>query len=78
MGHLSAELVIVIVMGLLDEGISYWATLDLSDWLTACYVIVLILAVILSNWVFADFVASKPEGRKTVLGKFCNIVDTPL
>ena len=57
-------------MGLLEEGPSYWASLSLTDWLTVGYVLALTIAVVLSNWTFGDFVASQPEGRKTVLGKF--------
>ena len=59
-------------MSLLEEGPSYWASLSLANWLTLGYVLALTVAVVLINWTFSDFVASQPEGRKTVLGKFCH------
>ena len=48
---------------------SHWSLLTLTDWATVVYILLLILAVILSNWLFVGFVDSKPEGRKTVLGE---------
>ena len=49
--------------------LDHWASLGLADALTLLYWIFLITAVIVSNNLFADFVASKPEGRKTAIGK---------
>ena len=48
---------------------SHWSSLTTSDILTAIYVTFLILFAILSNHLFIAFINSKPEGRKTVLGK---------
>jgi hypothetical protein len=48
---------------------SHWVLLTPTDWAQAGYISLLVLAVILSNWLFVGFVDSKPEGRKTVLGK---------
>ena len=49
----------------------FWDSLAIStiDWLSAAYIIALIIGVVTSNCIFGQFVASKPEGRKTVLGK---------
>ena len=48
---------------------SHWSLLTLTDWATVGYSLLLILAIIFSNWLFVGFVDSKPEGRKTVLGE---------
>ena len=40
----------------------------MADLLTAAYLIILVLFVIGCNHLFTNFVDSKPEGRKTVLG----------
>ena len=50
--------------------LDHWASLGWSDGLTLLYWIVLLIAVIVSNNLFADFVASKPEGRKTAIGQY--------
>ena len=42
--------------------------LSLGDWLTLLYILLLLIQVIISNYLFKGFLASKPEGRKTVLG----------
>ena len=55
-------------MTLLEDWLSYWASLSVTQWLTAGYVLALIVVVIVSNYFLGSFVASKPEGRKTVLG----------
>ena len=47
----------------------YWGSLTLTDFLTAAYIIILVLFVIGCNYLFTKFVESKPEGRKTVLGE---------
>ena len=46
----------------------HWRSITLADFLTAAYLIILILFVIGCNHLFTNFVNSKPEGRKTVLG----------
>ena len=43
--------------------------LSLGDWLTLSYILLIIIAVTISNHLFNGFLASKPEGRKTVLGR---------
>jgi hypothetical protein len=48
---------------------THWSLLTFSDWATVGYILLLVLAVIISNWLFIGFVDSKPEGRKTVLGE---------
>ena len=55
--------------GLWTHLTAYWSSLTTSDILTTIYVIFLILIAILSNHLFIAFINSKPEGRKTVLGK---------
>ena len=47
----------------------YWRSITLADLLTAVYLVVLVLFVIGCNHLFTNFVDSKPEGRKTVLGQ---------
>ena len=49
----------------------HWSTMKLSDLLVVFYISILVLVVIISNNIFASFVAAKPEGRKTAVGKFC-------
>ena len=43
-------------------------SLSLADWLTLLYILILLMAVLISNHLFKGFLAAKPEGRKTVLG----------
>ena len=51
------------------EGLwSLCPSLSLTDWLTLLYILLLLLAVLISNHLFKGFLAAKPEGRKTVLG----------
>ena len=50
--------------------LSHLASLGMTDFLKAVLVILLIMAVIFSNWLFRAFIAAKPEGRKTVLGEW--------
>ena len=45
------------------------SSLSTPDLLALLYMLLLFLAVLASNTVFAAFVASIPEARKTVLGK---------
>jgi hypothetical protein len=49
--------------------------LGLADWLTIAYFSVLGAWVAFSNHLFAAFVASKPEGRKTVIGRMTKILN---
>ena len=51
--------------------LAHLAGLSLGDWLTLLYILLLLITVIISNHLFNGFLASKPEGRKTVLGR-CN------
>ena len=60
----------------LEDWLSYWASLSVTNWLTAGYALVLIVAVIVSNYFLGNFVASKAEGRKTVLGINRQIADS--
>ena len=41
---------------------------DMADWLTILYIAFLITCIAASNRLFAQFVSSKPEGRKTAIG----------
>ena len=54
---------------MLTQLFSYWSSITLSDLLTATYIIVLLLFVTGCHYLFTNFVDSKPEGRKTVLGQ---------
>ena len=40
-----------------------------TDIVSVFYILTMVLAILESNWLFLGFVKSKPEGRKTVLGK---------
>ena len=48
--------------------LSHWTSLSTADILTAAYLFLLIVFVVVCNLLFESFVDSKPEGRKTVLG----------
>jgi hypothetical protein len=48
--------------------LAYWSSLTLSDLLAAVWIMVMVLFTLLSNHLFASFIASKPAGRKTVIG----------
>ena len=48
--------------------LSHWTSLSTADILTAAYLVLLIVFVVVCNLLFESFVDSKPEGRKTVLG----------
>ena len=49
--------------------LNHWSCVSLKEWLTALYITLLTAVVVTSNTLFAGFVASKPEGRKTVIGE---------
>ena len=49
--------------------LSHWTSLSTADILTAAYLVLLIVFVVVCNLLFESFVDSKPEGRKTVLGE---------
>ena len=49
--------------------LSHFTSLSSADILTAVYLVLLISFVVVCNLLFESFVDSKPEGRKTVLGK---------
>ena len=48
--------------------LAYWSSLSLSDLLAAVWIVAMVLFTLLSNHLFAGFIASKPAGRKTVIG----------
>ena len=57
-------------MGILNDMVLQWKNIDLHDVVIVIFSLVLIVFVITSNSFFADFIASKPEGRKTAVGEF--------
>ena len=48
--------------------LNHWKSLDLSDFLGVMFTVLNVLVIIGSVLLFKDFVRSKPDGRKTVLG----------
>ena len=46
-----------------------WADMGPLDIVYILYIMCLMTFVAVSNQIFADFVASKPEGRKTAAGE---------
>ena len=54
---------------MLTQLLSHWSSITIADLLTVTYLIILVLFVIGCNHLFTNFVDSKPEGRKTVLGE---------
>ena len=54
---------------MLSQLFSYWNSITLTDLLTAGYLTILVLFVTGCHYLFTNFVDSKPEGRKTVLGQ---------
>ena len=65
----AAHWVSIVQCTMLTHLLSHWSSITLADLLTAAYLIFLILFVIGCNHLFTNFVDSKPEGRKTVLGQ---------
>ena len=57
-----------VMLDLMEDLWSLWSSLNLNDWLTLIYILLLLIAVLTSNRLFKGFLAAKPEGRKTVLG----------
>ena len=55
---------------MLTQLFSYWSSITLPDLLTGAYLVLLVLFVTVCHYLFTNFVDSKPEGRKTVLGCF--------
>ena len=53
---------------MLAQLLSHWSTITFTDLLTAAYLVFLVIFVFGCNYLFTNFVDSKPEGRKTVLG----------
>ena len=53
---------------MLTQLFSHWSTIAFTDLLTAAYLVFLVIFVFGCNYLFTNFVDSKPEGRKTVLG----------
>jgi hypothetical protein len=49
--------------------LAYWSSLTLSDLLASVWIVVMVLFTLLSNHLFTSFIASKPAGRKTVIGE---------
>ena len=56
--------------GLWEDMVERWQNIGLPDVVIIFYSLFLMVLVVISNSIFADFVASKPEGRKTAVGKF--------
>ena len=54
---------------MLTQLFSHWSTITFTDLLTAAYLVFLVIFVFGCNYLFTNFVDSKPEGRKTVLGQ---------
>lgn len=54
---------------MLTQLLSHWSTITFTDLLTAAYLVFLVIFVFGCNYLFTNFVDSKPEGRKTVLAK---------
>ena len=52
-----------------EDMMEQWESIGLLDIVTILCSLVLMVFVAASNGLFADFVASKPEGRKTALGE---------
>ena len=48
--------------------LTHWMSMGLPDYLAVVFGLVLILLARIGNNLFTGFVASKPEGRKTVIG----------
>jgi len=48
--------------------LKHWAATPLADWLTILYIAFLITCIAASNRLFAQFISSKPKGRKTAIG----------
>ena len=59
-------------MLLWDDMVIQWHNIGLPDVVITIYTLFLMVCVTTSNSLFADFVASKPEGRKTAVGKIAN------
>jgi hypothetical protein len=55
-------------MGTWVDLLDHWSSLGLSDLFILLYIGLLVLGIVVSNRLFAGFVAAKPEGRKTALG----------
>ena len=56
-------------MDTFPDYIEHWKTLDSSDLLGIIFIIIIVLVTIGSDLLFKSFIRSKPDGRKTVLGK---------
>ena len=52
-----------------DEVVHHWSSLSLKDLLALFYILFQLFFLVLSNRLFVGFIASKPEGRKTAIGK---------
>ena len=48
--------------------LAHWKSMGLPDYLAVVFGLLLILLARIGNNLFIGFVASKPEGRKTVIG----------
>ena len=57
-----------------EELTVYWKNLQLRDLLAILYSSILILLTLVSNIAFRSFVESKPDGRKTVIGKYSKVI----
>ena len=53
----------------LEDLPAYWMNLKLHDLLTIIYILFMMFVTLASNVIFANYLDSKPAGRKTVIGK---------
>ena len=59
-------------MWILDDMVLQWENVGLHGVVILFFSLFLIVFVITSNDLFAEFIASKPEGRKTAVGEFAD------
>ena len=56
-------------MGTWEDVIQQWDNIGLQDVAVILYILFLMACVVISNSLFAQFVVSKPDGRKTAVGE---------
>ena len=49
--------------------LTYWRSLELGDYLCIAWVVIMLFFNKSISGLFANFIESKPAGRKTVMGK---------
>ena len=57
-----------------EELTIYWENLQLLDLLAILHGAILMLLTLVSNIALRSFVESKPDGRKTVIGKYSTLL----